>query len=172
MGRAEAEQELNRAVAVLGWSAVRRQRPRVSRWPGARRAHLQERLCLQELEKMLFSAQLKEICMTQRIPLLLLACALLLTPPLSASDAPSFLAPSACPAMSSPLELPIFGPAESVELIGPLPPQRCGACGACWGLNAGADCTPPPGGGRRWICYVTDQCSNGEYQCGCSATPQ
>jgi hypothetical protein len=111
--------------------------------------------------------------MTQRIPLLLLACALLLTPLLSASDAPSFSAPSACPAMSSSLELPIFGPAESVSsLIGPFFPQKCGACGACWGLNAGADCTPPGGGPWRWTCYVSDKCSNGEYLCGCAVYPQ
>lgn len=108
--------------------------------------------------------------MTQRTPLLLLACALLLTLPLSASDAPSFLAPSSCPAMSFSLELPIFGSAESASL--PIRPQRCGACGACWGLNAGTECTPPPGGGKKWVCYVIDQCSDGEYRCGCSILPE
>lgn len=111
--------------------------------------------------------------MILRIPFLLLAAfAILLATQLSASDAPDFLEPAECPAVSSLPELPIFGPAESKSrAIGPIPP--CGNCaGPCAGASAGSQCGVTSGG---WIMFCSDRpymCSDGRPQCVCDVWRQ
>jgi hypothetical protein len=94
--------------------------------------------------------------MTIRIPLMLLASAILLTPRPSVSESPDFFAPSTCAATSSSPELPLFSQAESERLPRAMTTGvKCGTCSStnCRGASEGARCGVTSGG---WIMYCSD----------------
>lgn len=87
--------------------------------------------------------------LTLRIPLLLLAAAILLTPGPSIAQPLDFLAPTTCAETPFSPELPLFSLADSGSLAkGLITYQRCGACsGACRGARANFDqCGVAPDG--------------------------
>ena len=109
--------------------------------------------------------------MPYRISFLLLALVILVSPQLSASDLPDFLAPADCPAVSSSPELQVAGPADSENRAitpGPFLWPICGNCGACQGMRVASVCGVASTGQNMYCSEVAmPTCSDGRPYCGC-----
>ena len=109
--------------------------------------------------------------MNLRIPLLLLASAILLTPRPSVSEPTDFLTSNTCAATSSSPEVPVVSQAESESLPkapGPILRPKCGACGQCQGFYAGDQCGVASNGQLKYCSDKTEICSqDGLARCVC-----